>query len=65
MVWREVGEDILNKNREISGCRKSPCSSSLYKRRHCLPKNVNPLPSQTLSKINLPAVHNYALDFTV
>ena len=22
---------------EISGCRKSPCSSSLYKRRHCLP----------------------------
>ena len=31
------GENFPNKQREISGCRKSPCSSSLYKRRHCLP----------------------------
>ena len=31
------GESFPNKHREISGIRKSPCSSSLYKRRHCLP----------------------------
>ena len=34
---RGLGESFPNKQREISGCRKSPCSSSLYKRRHCLP----------------------------
>ena len=34
---RGFGENFPNKQREISGCRKSPCSSSLYKRRHCLP----------------------------
>ena len=32
-----LGRASPNKQREISGCRKSPCSSSLYKRRHCLP----------------------------
>lgn len=31
-VWGEFPQQ----QREISGCRKSPCSSSLYKRRHCL-----------------------------
>ena len=31
------GGSFPNKHREISGIRKSPCSSSLYKRRHCLP----------------------------
>ena len=36
-INRGVGESFPNKQREISGCRKSPCSSSLYKRRHCLP----------------------------
>ena len=34
---RGLGRVSPTSNREISGIRKSSCSSSLYKRRHCLP----------------------------
>lgn len=33
-AWGEFPQQAAG---EISGCRKSPCSSSLYKRKHCLP----------------------------
>ena len=36
-INRGLGRVSPTSSREISGCRKSPCSSSLYKRRHCLP----------------------------
>ena len=36
-INRGLGESFPNKQREISGDGNLPCSSSLYKRRHCLP----------------------------